>query len=78
MEILKLSHMSEFDPNYMLTRGTNFSMNPSKLPTRRNTSGGDTDDKQDIVESGQDRKADLELFASIRETKDVSSLFTPQ
>ena len=44
MEILKMSHMSEFDPNYMLTRGTNFSMNPQKTAIRRSDKA-DADEK---------------------------------
>ena len=42
MEILKLSHMSEQNPDYVLTRATGFTLFPEKMGGRR--SGDDTEE----------------------------------
>ena len=84
MEILKLSHMTEQNPDYVWTRATGFTLFPEKNIGRRESTDGEGSKKPDKyvpmnmteADSAEDRKADVALFQQIRSTSDYSSLFT--
>ena len=90
LEILKLAHMSDCNPDYTLTRNTNFTLFPEHAKRRKGSEAdllsnpNATPQSQPPVKSTPvedeeeicESPADLRLFQSIRAAEDVTSLFT--
>jgi len=72
MVFLKMSHMTEFNPEYKLTKKSGFSLNPTIKRSDRNSQNSDDEKDPDTAVSTQTRfyeqttKEELEIMKSIR------------
>lgn len=78
LEIMKLSHMTDCNAGYTLTRGTAFSLDPAARKRKKQNTDTTEDDKtqtrseDDFVED----EHDIRNFDQVRQTENVQSLFT--
>lgn len=83
LDFMKMSHMTEVNPDYKLTKNSGFSLNPQAKQRRKRSEDGMSADKAEHSQGSleghfyeQTTKEELEIMQSIRKTSDMTTLFS--
>ena len=79
LEIMKLSHMTDCNAGYTLTKGTAFSLDPAARKRNKQKGTDTTEDDKTMTRSEDDfveDEHDIRNFDQVRTTENVQSLFT--
>ena len=84
LDLLKMSHMTEVNPDYKLTKNSGFSLNPQAKKRRKQSDDDETsqpENSREILEHQfyvQTTKEEFEIMNSIRKASDMTTLFSEQ